>query len=362
MIKSRWFRFGAVLPLVGAMAVFAGCSGEATPTSAPASEDVAKAPQAAEAPKGAAAADKGGERDGKREGMHGRRGGKHAFGHGPAHMLGVALHELELSDAQKTKIEGALEALRDDGPDHKKDPAAWKALADSVRAGKVDEAALNATLAKKAEGAEEHRAKMAEALSTLHATLTKEQRRALVDAMTAKVDRKGDKGERGPKGDGDGKERRGPKGDGEGWGGKGRHGMRGGPMGHMLADLDLTDEQRAQIDKALEGVRPDADDIEEMKEGFEAMMAERKARLETFAADSFDAKAFLAQDMKDMKGKGMKGHHEVMVSSLKAVLPILTEAQRTKLADQLEKGPMMGMGKGPMGKPGRDGKRGGESR
>lgn len=350
MMKSRWWKFAGAVSLVSSLAVFSGCNSEGSAPGAAPSEDVEKAPQAEGASKG----EKGEKGEGRREGPRGKRGGKHAFAHGPAGLLGAALHELDLSDAQKTTIKGALEGLHDDGFERPKAPEVFTALAAGVRAGSIDKAAIEAKVAKSGDAMEEHKAKMASALTTLHTTLTKEQRRALVDAMTAKMEERGEKGPRGPMGEGKG--RRGGDDDGEGWGGpkgerggRGEHGMKGGPLGHMLRDLDLTEEQRAQIDKALEASRPDEADMEEKKEAFEAKRAEMKAQLESFASDSFDAKAFLARG--DAK-HGPKAHFDHMISALSAVVPILTEAQRNTLADQLEKGPMGKPGRG-FGKPGR---------
>jgi Spy/CpxP family protein refolding chaperone len=355
MMKSRWSKLSGVLVLVGALAT--ACSSGENASPAPSSEDVGKAPLAEGASK-AAAGDKAG--DGRREGARGKRGGKHGFGHD--NLLRTALHELELSDAQETAIKGALEKLREDAGEHPRDAAWHAALAEGVRAGSIDKAAVEAKLAKMEGGFEEHRARMAEALTTLHATLTKEQRRALVDAVAAKME---EKGARGPKGDMDGEGRRGKgeKGDGERDGRRGKgekgerggwgdHGMKGGPLGHMLRDLNLTEEQRSKIDKALEASRPSEGDMEEKKEAFEARRAEMKAKIEGFAADSFDAKAFLAGDVK--KGKNPKAHLDRMVTSLSAILPILTPEQRTSLADKLEKG--------RMGKPEHGEKRGEEQR
>jgi Spy/CpxP family protein refolding chaperone len=354
MMKSRWSKLSGVLVLVGALAGATGCSSGENASPAPSSEDVAKAPLAEGASK-AAAGDK--ERDGKREGARGKRGGKHGFGHGSDNLLRAALHELELSDAQETAIKGALEKLREERGEHPRDAAWHAALAEGVRAGSIDKAAVEAKLAKMEGGFEEHRARMAEALTTLHATLTKEQRRELVDAVASKME---EKGARGPKGDGEGRRgkgdgerdgHRGPKGERGGWG---DHGMKGGPLGHMLRDLNLTDEQRSKIDKALEASRPSEGDVEEKKEAFEARRAEMKTRLEGFAADSFDAKAFLAGDVKKGNHKNPRAHLDRMVTSLSAILPILTPAQRTSLAERLEKG--------PMGKPEHGEKRGEEPR
>jgi len=333
MMKSA--KLGGVLVLVGALAsLIVGCGSEGS--TAPASEGVEKAPLAVGA-SDSTEGDKAKDDDGRREGRHGMRGGRHGWGHGPDHLLRAALKELDLSDAQKTAIKGAIDGLHEGRGDHpKKDPAVFAALAEGVRAGSIDKAAIEAKIGKQADGIEEHRARLASALSTLHATLTKEQRRALVDAMAAKMEEKGArKGNvEGQKGDDDDDhEGRGFKGDRGGWGGKG---MKGGPLGHMLSDLDLTAEQQAQIDKVAN--RPSEADRADKKEAFEAMRAERKAKLETFAADSFDAKAFLAGDAK--KGMGPQAHLDRMVTSLAAIVPVLTPAQRNELADKLEKGPM----------------------
>jgi Spy/CpxP family protein refolding chaperone len=340
MMKSRWSKLSGVLVLVGALAT--ACSSGENASPAPSSEGVGKAPLAEEA---APAGDKAKDGDGRREGARGKRGGKHGFGHD--NLLRAALHELELSDAQETAIKGALEKLREDAGEHPRDAAWHAALAEGVRAGSIDKAAVEAKLAKMEGGFEEHRARMAEALTTLHATLTKEQRRALVDAVAAKME---EKGARGPKGDmdGEGRHGKGEKGDGERDGRRGKgekggwgdHGMKGGPLGHMLRDLNLTEEQRSKIDKALEASRPSEGDMEEKKEAFEAMRAEKKAKLEGFAADNFDAKAFLAGDFKKGHHKNPKAHLDRMVTSLSAILPVLTPEQRTSLADKLEKGPM----------------------
>jgi Spy/CpxP family protein refolding chaperone len=77
-----------------------------------------------------------------------------------------------------------------------------------------------------------------------------------------------------------------------------------------------------------------------MKARFEAMRAEHKARLESFAKDDFDANAFLARpaNAPDM-GRGMRGMHEHMLQELAAITQVLTPAQREQLAAKIEAGP-----------------------
>ncbi|WP_437589639.1 Spy/CpxP family protein refolding chaperone [Sorangium sp. So ce1000] len=345
MMQSRWWRLGGILPLVGALVGAGGCTAETG------QGDTSPSNEAAEAALAAGPSKAGG----RREGFGGHRG--------PEHLLLAALHELDLSDAQKATIQGALEGLRDGAPGERpKAGAAFAALAEGVRAGKIDRAAIEAKLPDASRAAEEHRARVAGALNTLHATLTKEQRRQLVDAIAAKMDEREERGERGPRGDdhhrgprsnrgamgdpgmrGPGMGAGGPSMRGPGMRGPGMRGpgMRGGPLGHLLAGLDLRDEQRAQIDKVLESTRPSDAGQDARKEDHAAKRAEMRARLETFAADRFDANAFLPQPPAGEK-MGPRAHLGHMVDALAAIVPILDEAQRNALADRIEKGPAAG--------------------
>ncbi|WP_437975641.1 Spy/CpxP family protein refolding chaperone [Sorangium sp. So ce295] len=334
MTQSRWWRLGGILPLVGALVGAAGCTAETGQGNTSPSDEAAEA-ALAKGPPGAG---------GPRGGFGGHRGGPR----GPEHLLRAALHELDLSDAQEATIEGALEGLRDGAKERPKDGAVFAALAEGVRAGKIDRAAIEAKLPDAGRAAEERRARVAGALSTLHATLTKEQRRQLIDVIAAKMDERAERGPRG--GEQGGEHHRGPRGDRGGMGGPGMRGdhggmggpgMRGGPLGHLLAGLDLRDEQRAQIDKALEAARPGDADRVGRKEDHAARRAEMRARLETFAADRFDANAFLPQPPAGEK-MGPRAHLDRMVGALAAIVPILDEAQRNALAERIEKGPAAG--------------------
>ena len=68
---------------------------------------------------------------------------------------------------------------------------------------------------------------------------------------------------------------------------------------------------------------------------------EMRARLETFAADAFDAEAFVAAPVNAPQGGPMHPMAR-MVSDLAVIVPILEPAQRETLAGLLEKGPPMG--------------------
>jgi len=330
MISSRR-GFGAwgLVSLVGALAGVVGCAADAGTGAVEAAGESAEAVES-DSPVGAA----------------GRRGPPGHPG-GPEMLLFAALHELELSDAQRATVKGALEELRaghQRGGPH--DGAPFAALAEGVRAGKIDEAAVLAKFGAPERPAAEHAAALAKALDTLHATLSKEQRRELVDGIAARMDEHGPKGMAGKEGrEGKGGRRGGHGPDGHGHGGPGDDHMGpGGPLGHLLGELDLTDAQRTRIEQALAAQRPTVD-REAMKKGFEAHHAEMRARLESFASDSFDAKTVVApppgaQDM------GPRQHLERMVKDFAVIVGVLEPAQREKLAALLEKGPP-----GPMGGP-----------
>ena len=99
---------------------------------------------------------------------------------GPDFLLGAALHEpIDLTADQRTTIEG-LRAANEPSAPHPFDKARASALAASVRVGKVDTTAV-APAPDDAMAA--RRTALANALTTLHATLTPKQRRALVDAL-----------------------------------------------------------------------------------------------------------------------------------------------------------------------------------
>ncbi len=260
-------------------------------------------------------------------GPHGH-GGKFGRPHGGHEFIGAALRALELTDAQRKTIEGALASLDDT---HEADRKAFhKALADGVRAGKIDEAAASAKLGDVEKVASERRAAVAKALGTLHATLTPEQRAALVAHVEERMAKHGPEG---------GKHMRhhGPE-DGAKHGPRGEH----GPMGTFLRGLDLREEQRTQSHAALEASRPakpEGMDREAFAKKHEEKRARAKAALEAFRGDKLDAEALLPP--KDARPP-MGAHLGHMVKALSAIVPVLDDAQRSALAQRIEEGPRMG--------------------
>lgn len=276
---------------------------------------------------------------------------------GPGGMFQEALADLNLTDEQSSTIKAAFADLRTERAavgEARLSPFA--ALAASVRAGNVDVEAIEAQRPKFGQSD-----KFVKALDTLHATLTPEQRQALVDKIGERAERgfgeHGPRGERGPRGaqaEGQPRFERGERGPRAERGDRGERGPRaergdrrgrGGPMGFLLAGLDLTDEQNQAIEEARAKAAPtEAEaqaqpvDREAMEQRFEAKRAEMKTRLQSFATDSFDARSFL-QRPEGAERIGRGHGPDRMLRDLAVVVPILTAAQRETLATRLEQGP-----------------------
>lgn len=363
-------RFLGIAALVGAVGLV-GCADEtsATEGSDDAAEGVAQAPIVDQATPGAAGArpskevatkdrarergERGDQGDRDPHAGPGHRGGKHGRGHGgPEQLLRAAIDELDLNGAQKATIEGALADLEASRPERPEPGAAgespFAAIADQVRKGSIDAAGVEAAFAKHRPDRAEHHAAVTKALGTLHATLTGAQRRELVDAVTARMDERekafaAKHGER----DAEDASARGPR--GERRRGEGRRGdHRGGPLEHLVGDLDLRGDQQAKVDAILAGLAPSDADREAFEEKHATMKKEMRARLESFASDRFDAAAALPP-----KDAMKPDHHAKMAQALAAIVPVLDPAQREALAERLEEG--------PMGRHGRHGGKGGRS-
>jgi Spy/CpxP family protein refolding chaperone len=300
--------FRSMFPILGVVAVLAGCSGSESTNTGQGSSAIS-ATTTSEKPE---------------EGRpHAGRG--HGPGHGgPDFLVFAALHEnsINLSAEQRTTIEGLI-GKREGGPRGEGKPEGRPApdkaktaeLAAAIRSGKIDAAKLQPNR----DGAKvgnDHQAKSAEKLATLHKTLTKEQRATLVDAIVAKMAKHGE-----------GKPEGRPEGMREGRG----HG-EGGPMGHLTEGLDLTQAQKDQIKAKLDADRPAPPSEADRT----AMKAAMDAKLQTFKADNFDANAFVAPPANAAKLGGPSDH---MAKELNAVVSVLTAEQREKLAQKIEQGP-----------------------
>lgn len=264
---------------------------------------------------------------------------------GPGALFHLALGELELTDAQRTKVEEAMKSLAPPERGDRERPDPTK-LADAIRANKVDAKALASELGPpdKPDMAAMH-GKVVAALQVLHDTLTSEQRTTLVAAAKEKLAKgPGPDGDHGPKGD-----RRGPPDgddgppDGRGRGGPPGMKGKGSPVDFLLHGIEVTDAQRAKIDEALTkadlaGPPKDAPSREEMQKRMTEMKAKGEAMLDAFAKDAFDAKASVPQPPDGAMAHGPpKGR---FLETLAVVVPLLEQAQRDELADRIMEGPM----------------------
>jgi hypothetical protein len=305
-------RASFVAPLFALMMSVAACSGQA-PTEGTAAEGAA-ATQTAEA-------------------------GKHFArrSHGAGSLLSLALRDpsINLSDAQRATIEAAQKTLapkKGEKTEHSADSSKKAALAAAVRAGDVNALVakpnVEALSQEKAQKKADKKAALSNALTVLHSTLTKEQRVALVAAAEKRHEGK--------------KNALAKKHEGKKGGAKhkmhGKHGVKAeGGKKTAFASLDLTPDQKAQIEAKMKANKPAPKteaEREAMKAKFVAMKKERSERLQTFASDSFDVAAFLARP----EGAQPKMHGAGRTSKLALILPILTPEQREKLALKIEAG------------------------
>jgi Spy/CpxP family protein refolding chaperone len=299
----------STVSIFGLLVTLAGCSAESSTASSAGTSDTARAQTSASLSQSA---------DGRH--MHGPHGHP-----GPDFLLFAALHEpINLTAEQKATIEGAIAANKPAAPAFDKSKVA--ALAAGIRAGNVD---VSAVKAPNDDAKAARQAASAKALATLHATLTPDQRKALVDALAKRAAEHGAKMD-----DRDGPRREHAEGP--------HHGAMGpmGPMGGLLEGLDLTKAQEEAIRTKLEAQRPAAPtdaEREAMKKQHEAFRAEMAAKLQTFATDSFDAAAFVAPPANSMKGP--RDHADRFAADLAIITSVLEPAQREKLAARIEAGP-----------------------
>jgi Spy/CpxP family protein refolding chaperone len=259
--------------------------------------------------------------------------GHHRFGadrRGGDSLIRAALREpINLSAAQRATIEGLA---KHDAPQKPAvDANRREKLAAAVRSNTVESVPPPAadTTARDA-----RIAARAAKLTTLHDTLTAEQRTQLVDAVAKRGaehaqhrSEDGAKGESGHERGGRGKHVRGPG---------GREG--GGRSMRMLEGLDLTQAQKDTLKAKLEAERPvpptEAQKAER-KAQRASMRAAREAQIQTFKGTSFDAKAFVTPPQ--ASGATPKAN-EHRAHRLAVITSVLTPAQREILAKRIEAG------------------------
>lgn len=302
--------FRSLFPVLGVIAALAGCSADNGSNTGVNTANSVHANTARET-------------DGRMgRGKHGRAFAGRPHG-GPDSLVLAALHEdIGLSAAQRSTIENLVDQRQRTEP-RQPDKARAAALASAIRSGNIDRSTFQAALDGREAMMKERLAKSTSSLATLHKTLTKEQRAALVDAIVAKraEHKHRPRGERGHRSE---------------------HAQRvgHGPMRVLLQGIELTAEQEAQLktklDAAQSAPRSEAD-REAMKAKFEAMKKERDAKLQSFKSDSFDADTLVTPPAN--RPKDGPQHNDRMVNELSIIVSVLTPAQREQLAKKVEEGP-----------------------
>lgn len=326
--------FRTMFPIFGVIAVLAGCSAESSTNgnvdSASNAQSKSTVAKDVRAPEG--------------KGFHARMHG------GPEFLLFAALREdIKLTPEQRTTIEGLVAQNKPKEPSEKaraevRDPARVASLAAGIRAGKVDAALLKSTHEGHEAAMKERTAANASALATLHKTLTKEQRVALVDAMAANRAKHEGKEHKFGRPGAEGQERH-----------PAMHDMHEGraPLDGLLEGLDLTSAQQETIRTKTAAITGPSDaDREAMKTKFEAMKKDREAKLQSFKNDEFDATAFVAPPVNADAAAHKQSHAARMAEQLSVVVSVLDAAQREKLAQKIEQGPPA-RPQGHMGRPAR---------
>ena len=226
-------------------------------------------------------------------------------------LFGAALQEIELTDAQRATVNGLLDDLRT--PDSTSPTAFSSKLAASIRAGKIDEQAIESALGGRER--EAHRQAYAAALQKLHEALTPEQRKSLVSKTMARLDEREARLQ----------QARARRNDNEA-------NLVGRGMDRLLRRIELRDGQREKIEKALTDAGISVDPGAEQRD-MDSIRERHRALIDAFARDDFDAQSSLAGT-----GSALEGQPARMIAAMKVVLPLLEEGQRAELADRLERG------------------------
>lgn len=283
-------------------------------------------------------------------------------------LLHAALQDESITDEQREKID-ALKGPPDEAKGAM--PSSMqefrRTMAEEVKAGKIDEKALEPQLEAMRKAGEQMRAARANRLNDLHQILTPAQRKAAVEVIRARLesgmmDMRSHEGAPGPEGSAGLHHPRGPRPEGSGGmapppppHGSGSAGApplppmhHGGPEGAtpgerphgafvwpmMLRDLDLTEAQQKKLDelaKTTEKKGPTKEKREELRAQFKTNMS---ALLDAFAQDTFDATTLaLFKAPEKAEPDMMKSH----LDQLARIVAILTPPQREKLADRMSK-------------------------
>jgi Spy/CpxP family protein refolding chaperone len=235
---------------------------------------------------------------------------RHHHHGGVAMFIAMSLDTLGVTPEQRTtvdKIEAELYARME--PARAAEQAVLETLADGIAAGTIDSAKVNAALAQLATASAGIHDASTDALNHLHATLTPEQRAALVDKVEAHwalwQRANADEADVTPTTPG------------------------GGHLRRLTADLGLTPDQVAKIKANLSAavkdaaVRPDPQKVEAHLQAFGA----------AFKSDTFDAKTLSTGGPANAHLASWGATRIALM--FESVTPVLTPDQRAKLAAQV---------------------------
>ena len=234
----------------------------------------------------------------------------HRYHHGGTAMfLTMTLDSLGVSEDQRVTVQQIQQDLSVKlEPMHSAQRTLLLLLADSVSAGSVDKAKVDAAIAE-VSGANAMAAQdaTAVALNRLHAVLTEPQRAALVQKMEAHW---------------------------QVWQDANAEGQAGAPLPHdrvstLETSLHLSSDQVNRIRTSFTASSPDAT----MSVDRATMDTRLKAFANAFASDSFDAKTLSTGD--GSKSPLMAFGATRMARLAEAAAPVLTAEQRTKYAERL---------------------------
>ncbi len=183
------------------------------------------------------------------------------------------------------------------------------ALAEQVRAGKVDEHALDNDVDALVRAREEASPVLRRAFEDLHGILNPQQRGELVDAITNRLgDTRDDAGQ---------------------W------------FDQLSRDLQLTDEQKPRVREILDGAKPTIDED-----------SDRARRvIDAFKGDQFDVDEIVPVEE---VGSHTRDRARGMIGIARDLVDVLTPEQRSRLADKLEQRGQE-EGRGQQGQPGQYG-------
>lgn len=223
---------------------------------------------------------------------------------GAKQLLLAALHHIDLTSNQRSRVENAMHAMALTAPSAR---SVRSEIAAGIRAGKIDEAAVLAKFAD-ARLAADRPALAASALDTLHATLTANQRRGLVTLVLKHIDNHGAEQE-------------------------GLEPGRKGIVERLLSGLNLSGDQRASVARILAAPAP-TEDLDQIK----ALRDQVRTQVSSFASDHFDSAA-CAASLKTTVDTVMRWHVRRTLHTLATILPVLDPAQRESLATRIENAP-----------------------